>query len=164
MLAVEWGTFLANLVSFAILLWLLRRWAYPLLLRWMEGRRKAEEERLWAAKQAQERAQALAAERERELAEANRRAREILAQAEGEARRILSEARAEARAQAQAILQAAEEAARRLQEQALEDLRRSYAELVLMGAAEVLSREVKAQDHERFLAELTSRLDARLLS
>ena len=164
MLSFELGTFLANLASFAILVWALRRWAYPRILAWLEARRKAEEERLASAQKALEQAQALVAEREQLLAEANRTAREILARGEAEAKRALAEARLEARAQAQAILQAAQEAARRLQEQALEDLRRSYAELVVLGAAEVLGREVKPQDHERLLAELTGRLDARVLS
>lgn len=163
-MVLEWGTLLVNVLSFALLLWLLKRLFYRPVLNWLERRRKVEEERLSQAKVAQEKAATLLEARERELAEANRRAREIVVRAEAEAKRILSEARLEARAQARAILQAAEAAAARLQEEALVDLRRAYAELVLLGAREVLAREVRASDHERFLSELTARVDARLLS
>ena len=41
---------------------------------------------------------------------------------------------------------------------------RAYAELVILGASQVLEREVRPEDHQRLLSELTQRIDARLLS
>jgi len=169
--ALEWGTIvknlnwtlLFNLAVFALLLGLLRRFLYRPLLTWLDRRREVEEARLRTAQEAQGRAEVLLAEREAELAAANRRAREIVARAEAEAQSILQVARREARAQAQAILAEGEQAAARVREEALRDLRASYAELVVLGASQVLAREVRPADHERLLAELTSRVDARLL-
>jgi F-type H+-transporting ATPase subunit b len=169
---LEWGTivktinwtFIFNILNFALLLWLLKRLLYKPALRWLDARRAREEERIARAKEAEERALALLKKREEELAEANRKAREILAGAEAEAQRILREAREEARAQAQVILKEAEEAAARAREEALAELQRAYAELVVLGASQILEREVRPEDHERLLAELTQRLDASLLS
>ncbi len=170
-MTLEWGTIIKNLnwtlilnvVAFALLVWLLKHLLYKPVLAWLDGRRKLEEGRLRDAAAAQAQAQRLLEEREALLAEANRRARAIVTQAEAEAQGILRDARREARTQVQALLAEGEKAAARLREEALADLRRSYAELVVLGASKVLAREVRAGDHERLLAELTERLGPRLL-
>jgi len=41
----------------------------------------------------------------------------------------------------------------------VEDLRRSYAEIAVLGASRVLNREVNLSDHERLLNELLSEVD-----
>lgn len=156
-------TLILNLAIFALLVWLLKRFLFKPVVAWLDGRREIEERRLSAAEKAQAQAEELRTEREAELAGANRRAREIVAQAEAESQEILRTARREARLQAQAILAEGEKAADRLREEALVELRSSYAELVVLGASQVLAREVRPADHERLLAELTRRVDVRLL-
>ncbi|MFH1610018.1 MAG: F0F1 ATP synthase subunit B [Candidatus Bipolaricaulota bacterium] len=170
-MTLEWGTIvknlnwtlLFNLLNFALLVWLLKRFLFKPVLSWLDRRRELEEERLHHAQEAQAQAETLFQERETALAEANRRAREIVARAEAEAQGILRDARREARGQVQAILAEGEKAAVRLREDAFADLRDSYAELVVLGASQVLAREVRPADHERLLEELTARVDARLL-
>lgn len=170
-MTLEWGTIvknlnwtlLFNLLNFALLVWLLKRFLFKPVLSWLDRRRELEEQRLHRAKETQAQAEALLQEREAALAEANRRAREIVAQAEAETQSILRDARREARTQVQAILAEGEIAAARLQKDALSDLRNSYAELVVLGASQVLAREVRPADHQRLLEELTARVDARLL-
>lgn len=169
---LEWGTivktinwtFIFNLLAFALLLWILKRILYRPALRWIDARRAREEERLIRAREAEETARKLVQAREEALAQANRQAQKILKEAEGQAQEILKGARAEARAQAQRILQEAQAAASRAVEEALTELRREYAELVVLGASKVLEREVRPEDHERLLSELAQRIDSRLLS
>ena len=169
---LEWGTivksinwtFIFNIINFVLLVWLLKRLLYRRALAWLDARREREEQRITAAEELETRAQALLKESEDRLAQANRRAQEILAAAEAQAQDLLRQARAEARTQAQRIIREAEEAATRVKEEALADLRRAYAELVILGASQVLAREVRPEDHQRLLAELTARIDARLLS
>ena len=48
-------------------------------------------------------------------------------------------------------------------EQMVEELRRSYAEIAVLGAERVLDREVKLQDHKRLLDELLSEVDEEAL-
>jgi len=171
-LNLEWGTivktinwtFVFNLINFALLLWLLRRFLYRPALRWLDARRAREEERLRAAREAEEKAQELVKKQEELLAQANRRAQENLSAAEAQAQGLLRQAREEARAQAHRIIKEAEEAAARAREEALTELKRAYAELVILGASQVLEREVRPEDHQRLLSELTQRIDARLLS
>lgn len=170
-MALEWGTIvknlnwtlLFNLAMFALLVFLLKRLLFRPALAWLDRRRELEAERLRTAQAAQLRSEELFHLRESELADANRRAREIVAQAEAEARQLVRAARHEARAQAAAIVAEGEGTAARLREEALVDLQSSYADLVILGASKVLAREVRPADHERMLAELTQRVDRRLL-
>ncbi len=170
-MALEWGTIvknlnwtlLFNLAMFALLLWLLKRYLYRPVLSWLDRRREIEEEHLRAAQEAQAQAEDLLRARETELADANRRAREIVAQAEAEAQETLRAARREARIQAQSVVAEGEATAARVREEALVDLQSSYADLVVLGASQILAREVRPADHARLLAELTERVDKRLL-
>ncbi len=169
---LEWGTvveninwtWVINLINFALLLWLLKRFLFRPAATWLEGRRQAEQERLEKAEEAKAQGQALLSQREEALADANRRAREIVSQAESEAQQLVRQAREDARRQAQQIIEDGENEARRLKEQVSADLRRDYAELVLEGAQSVLRREVPPQDHQALLEELGQKLPQRLLS
>ncbi len=161
--SLNW-TLILNVIAFLLLVWALKRLLFARAIAWVEARRKLEEERISQAKALEAEAQALRAQAEKELTEANRQARAILAQAQAEAQKILHRAREEAREEARRILKDAEAAAARVQEEAWTDLRKAYAELVILGAAQVLGREVRPEDHARLLADLTGRLGPGLLS
>lgn len=161
--SLNW-TLIFNVISFLLLVWLLRRLLFRPALKWLEARRAAEESRLRKAKDLEAQAEELRKKAEEELAAANRLAREILARAEAEAREILRKAREEARQEARRILQDAERAAARVQEEALAELRKAYAELVVLAASQVLGREVSPKDHERLISEFLARLGPGALS
>lgn len=161
--SLNW-TLILNVAAFLLLVWALKRILYAPALKWLDARRKQEEERISRAKEAEAAALALRKKAEEELQEANRRARAVLAQAEVEAQEILRRAREEAREEARRILKEAEAKALRVQEEALKELQKAYAELVVLGAAQVLGREVRPEDHQRLLEELTSRLGPGILS
>lgn len=161
--SLNW-TLILNVISFLLLVWGLNRLLFRPALRWLEARRKLEEERISRAKAVEEEAEALRRKAEEELREANRRARAILAQAEAQAQGILRQAREDAREEAKRIIRDAEAASGRLMEEALVGLRKAYAELVVLAAAQVLGREVRPEDHRRLLEELAGRLGPGLLS
>lgn len=161
--SLNW-TLILNTAAFLLLVWVLKRVLFSRAIKWLESRRKLEEERISRAKDLEAQVLSLKKQAEEELREANRQARVILAQAEAEAQEILRRAREEAKAEAHRILREAEEAATRAQEEALQTLRKAYAELVVLGAAQVLGREVRPEDHAKLLAELASRLGPGLLS
>jgi len=72
---LEWGTvvktlnwtFVANLVNFAILLYLLKRFLFKPALAYLDRRRELIASRMEAARQSEEKAEQLAAQREQEL-------------------------------------------------------------------------------------------------
>ncbi|MGQ9700200.1 MAG: F0F1 ATP synthase subunit B [Candidatus Bipolaricaulaceae bacterium] len=161
--SLNW-TLILNIIAFLLLVWGLKRVLFARAMAWLDARRRAEEERISRAKTWEREALALRERAEEELLEANRQARAIRAQAEAEAQEILRRAREEAREEARRILKEAEAAISHMQEEALRELRKVYAELVVLGAAQVLGREVKLEDHMRLLAELSSRLGPGILS
>ncbi|MFO8033578.1 MAG: F0F1 ATP synthase subunit B [Candidatus Bipolaricaulota bacterium] len=169
---LEWGTvveninwtWVINLINFGILLWLLKRFLFRPASEWLEGRRNMEQQRLKRAKEAEAKGQAQLRQREEALADANRRAREIVSQAESEAQQLVRQARDDARRQAHQIVEGGEDEARRIKEEALAELRESYAQLVIQGAGSVLRREVRPEDHRALLEELGRELPERLLS
>ena len=154
----EWGkvvktinwTFIANLVNFALLLYLMKRFLFKPALDYLDKRRERIAARIQAAREGEEKAAQLVAEREEELKTAH--AQEIIAaakeDAKAEANRILAEARRQTE-QERSRMEA--------------ELRRAYAEIAVLGAARVLDREVKVKDHRHLLDQLLAEIDEQAL-
>ncbi len=168
---LEWGTvvktlnwtFIANLINFAILLYLLKRFLYKPALAYLDRRRELIASRMEKARKSEERAEELVAQREQELATAREQARRSLEEARTRAEEIVAESKGTARREAERILAEARRQIEQEREQMVEELRRSYAEIAVLGAERVLDREVKLQDHKRLLDELLSEVDEEAL-
>ena len=164
---LEWGTvvktlnwtFIANLVNFAILLYLMKRFLYKPALAYLDRRREQIASRMEAARQSEERAEQFATQREQELSAAREQAHRTLEDARARAEETVNEAKGTARQEGERILAEAQRQIEQEREQMKEDLRRSYAEIAVLGASRVLSREVNLSDHERLLNELLSEVD-----
>jgi len=168
---LEWGkivktlnlTFIANIVNFAILLYLLKRFLYKPALAYLDRRRELIASRMEAARQSEESADQLAVQREQELSAAREQARRTLEDARAHAEEIVNESKEAARQEGERIVAEARRQIEQEREEMMEDLRRSYAEIAVLGASRVLNREVKLSDHERLLNELLSEVDEEAL-
>jgi len=164
---LEWGrvvktlnwTFIANLVNFAILLYLMKRFLFKPALAYLDRRREQIASRMEAARQSEERAEQLATQREQELSVAREQAHRTLEDARARAEETVNEAKGTARQEGERIITEAQRQIEQEREQMKEDLRRSYAEIAVLGASRVLNREVNLSDHERLLDELLSEVD-----
>jgi len=164
---LEWGTvvktinwtFVANLVNFAILLYLLKRFLYKPALAYLDRRRELIASRMETARQSEERAGQLATQREQELTKAREQARRTLDEARARAEEIIAQSKGTAQQEGERILAEARRQTEQERAQMMDDLRRSYAEIAVLGAERVLDREVKLEDHERLLDELLSEVD-----
>ncbi len=164
---LEWGTvvktlnwtFIANLINFAILLYLLKRFLYKPALDYLDRRRERIASQMEAARKSEEKAEELATAREQELSAAREQANRTLEDARARAEEIVGDSKGTARQEAERIIADAKRQIEQEREQMKEDLRRSYAEIAVLGASRVLSREVKREDHERLLNELLSEVD-----
>src|SRR5438309_8661783 len=136
----NWKLFLSQVISFCIVAFLLRRFAYkPILAILEERRRKIEEGQLNAEKI------------RKELAEAEKRYQEIVAKANTDAQRMIDEAREssahlaerkqqEAIAAAEQILAKAKEAAALEHERQMQTLKRELGRLVVDTTAKVTGK------------------------
>lgn len=156
------GTFIAELIAFALLLWALNRWVLPPLSRAMAQRQETIRTQLEEAEQAKERMQA--AEREyRELLEKTRAdSNRIREEARAEGQAIIAELRAKAQQEADRVRQRGEEQLAAEREQVVSSLRAEIGQLAVTLAERIVGESMADEAAQRrvidrFLAELESR-------
>src|SRR5436189_4280338 len=154
----NWKLFLSQVISFCIVAFLLRRFAYkPILAVLEERRRKIEEGQLNAEKI------------KKQLAEAEERYAEILAEANAEAQKMIDEAREsgahlaerkqqEAIAAAEQIITKARETSAIEHERTMESLKRELGRLVVDTTAKVTGKVLTSADQERLQEETARQL------
>src|SRR5436305_11893269 len=149
----NWKLFLSQVISFCIVAFLLRRFAYkPILAVLEDRRRKVEEGQLNAEKI------------RKQLAEAEKRYQEIVAKANADAQRMIDEAREssahvaerkqqEAITAAEQILAKAKEAAALEHERQMQTLKRELGRLVVDTTAKVTGKVLTPEDQKRLQEE-----------
>src|SRR6059036_1867101 len=149
----NWKLFLSQVISFCIVVVLLRQFAYkPILAVLEERRRKIEEGQLNAEKI------------RKELAEAEKRYQEIIAKANADAQRMIDDAREsaahlserkqqEAIAAAEQIVAKAKEAAALEHERQMQTLKRELGRLVIDTTAKVTGKVLTPEDQKRLQEE-----------
>jgi len=153
---VDWNHFAAQCISFGIVAFLLQRYAYRPILAVLEDRKQRIKESLDNAEKIKQ-----------ELANAQTNAREILTQAGQQASKMIEEARAAAAkvqeqetqkaiAVAQSIVDKANQATQAEHARMLAELRREVGRLVVDATAKVTGKVLTLDDQHR-LAEETNR-------
>jgi F-type H+-transporting ATPase subunit b len=150
--------FLSQVVSFAIVAFLLRRFAYKPILTVLEERRQRIAEGLLNADKIKQ-----------ELAEAEKRYAEILAKANAQAQKMIDDAREssahlaerkqqEAITAAEQIVAKAQEASAMERERTMTDLKRELGRLVVDTTAKVTGKVLTADDQKRLQEEAARQL------
>jgi F-type H+-transporting ATPase subunit b len=156
----NWQLFLSQVVSFCIVAFLLRRFAYKPILGVLQERRRRIEEGLINADKIK-----------KELAEAEKRYQEILAKANADAQKMIDEAREssahlaerkeqEAIAAAEQILAKAREASALEHERTMAELKRELGHLVVETTAKVTGKVLTSDDQRRLQEEAARQLAA----
>ncbi len=145
--------FLSQVISFAIVAFLLRRFAYKPILAVLEDRRRRIEEGLINADKIK-----------KELAEAEKRYQEIVGKANAAAQKMIDEAREssahlaerkqqEAIAAAEQIIAKARESAALEHERTMESMKRELGRLVVETTAKVTGKVLTSEDQKRLQEE-----------
>src|SRR5881296_4321402 len=154
----NWKLFLSQVISFCIVAFLLRRFAYKPILAVLEDRRRKIEEGMLNAEKIR-----------KELAEAEKRYQEIVAKANADAQRMIDEAREssahlaerkqqEAIAAAEQIVAKAKEAAALEHERQMQNLKRELGRLVVDTTAKVTGKVLTPEDEKRLQEEAAHQL------
>lgn len=158
MISIDINQLVWSIINFAALFLLMRKFFWKSILGIMADREQEVASNLEQAENAREEAVKMKDDYERRLAEAQRRAEEIIGRATRKAEELSAEVKDKAQAEAAAILERAQEAIEREREQAMIQLRDQVAELALEVASKVMERSITDADHERlarkFLAEV----------
>lgn len=141
-LGIDWKLLIAQAVNFLILLWVLRRYAYQPMLKALETRTKKIEQGLKDAETSRTKLQGVIEEEKTILSAAREEARDILVEAEGNAKKrdalMLDETKAKIdRMIAEADTHLAEKQAKLLREAKAE-----LSEVVLLATEKVLGDKV----------------------
>jgi len=152
------ATILGQMVSFALLVWLTLKFVWPPLVEAMRERREKIAEGLAAAEKGSQQLEEASAETDRLIREAREQASDIIAQANRRSTEMIEEAKADARREGERLLENARSQIDQDLGRARAELRQEVAELVTLGAGQILGREVDAKAHSEMLDRLAGQL------
>jgi F-type H+-transporting ATPase subunit b len=157
------GLMIWTLVAFGLTFFVLKRWVFGPVQKMIDERRERIRQSIAEAEKAREEAHSLLEEH-----------RKLVAQARGDADRILAEARRVADAQRERVKEETEaDRQRRLEEtkrlieaethRALEQIRAEVADLTLIATERITGKVLDDEDHKRLIEEAVEGLDFSLL-
>jgi F-type H+-transporting ATPase subunit b len=147
------GTFFFEVICFAIILWVLTKYAVPQITVRIEQRQESIRQQFEDAESAKARLEAAEKEYTEALAETRRDASRLREQAQAERAEIVEEARTEARAQVQEMLAAADERLTTERQQAILSLRNEIGELAMTLSERIVHDSLNRDSRQRKLVE-----------
>ena len=152
---------LAQFVNFGLLLLLLGVFAYRPVLRILDQRAERIRESLEAAERARQESARSEEEVQRALGEARERAQQIVQQAQELGQRMEADAREGARTEAEALIARARDEIQRERDDAVEQVRREFADLAILAAERVINQSLDAPAHRSLVEEVLEESQAR---
>ena len=142
-----------EIISFALLLFILAKFAFPPILKTLEDRERKIKDSLDQAERNRAEAEERLKEYESKLRAAAREAEGILDQAKERAQRALEENEQRLMVEAERIKGAAKREIEHEREKAVREIRGQTADLVLLVAEQVVGRSLTDADHRRLAEE-----------
>ena len=158
LLKAEPGLIFWTVVTFVLLLVILRKFAWGPILAALEARENAIQKTIDDAERLQAEAQQMMAEHEARLAEAREERNKILDEARHAGEQVRSDVLDKARTEAEQILERAQRQLALEAEQAVQNIRAEAADLALSAAEKVIARSLNDDDHRRFASEAVAEL------
>lgn len=162
MLNIEPGLLIWTIVTFLILLFILRKVAWGPILTALEQRENTIRDSLEEAQRARQDAERLLAQNQQILADANREVQRLLEQGREEAERLRATMTEQAREEAQRLTEATRRDIARERQMAMQDLKTTAANLALVAAGHLLRTAMTSDDHRRIVTECLDRLPERV--
>lgn len=152
------ATLFAQMIVFAILIWVTMKWIWPPLMAAIEERQQKIAEGLAAADRSKKDL-AQAEEKVNEvIREARVKAAEIISQAEARRSQIIDQAKDEAIEEGNRQKTAAAAEIASMGNRAREELRKQVSAIAVAGTEKLLKREIDANAHKALLDELASQI------
>jgi F-type H+-transporting ATPase subunit b len=149
-----------TVVIFVILLFVLKRFAYPPILGYAAAREARIQAALDEASRQRAEAEQLLEQQRAELAQAKQQAQQVILEGKQAADRIRQELIETARVEQQEIIARARQEIEREREKAIEALRREAIDLAMAAAAKLVGERLTADDDRRIVTEYLQRVQA----
>ena len=138
-------------VIFALVLWLLWKYAWGPITNALAEREERIDASMTKAERALEEAKRIQSENEKNRREAEQEARQILREAREEAEKLREEEKAQTRREMQEMQKQAREEIEREKENALSELRSEVADLAIQAASKILDENLDDQRQRRLV-------------
>src|SRR5438034_6638473 len=157
-LGIYWPKLIAQMVNFAIVLFILWKFAYRPVLKILEERRQKVAEAMINAEKAREELKLTEAQRQQVLAETNAQANKLIEEARAAAAKVREQETQKAIREAEQIVAKAREAAALERTRMLADVKRELGRLVIATATKVTGKVLTPEDQRRLGEETTRAL------
>ncbi len=158
-LGINVQSLIAQIVNFVILLLVLGLVAYKPVLRMLDERSKRIKDSLEEAEVVKQQAAAAQDETKQRIAEATREGQEVVSRALKTGEELRAKAKVEAQAETEAMLTRARAEISRERDDAIDSVRREFADLTVMAAEKVINRSLDKTAHREVIAEVLEKSD-----
>ncbi len=158
MFKFEPGLIIWTLVSFFILLILLKKVAFPPILKGMKKREETIKQQLDEAQKTKKEAETLLDDYKRQLADARSEAQKIINEGKGLGESIRKEVIQKAQEESNQIVKRAQEEIELQKQKALMELQEKIADLSVMAASKVINKSLNLEDHRRLVEDYISKV------
>jgi F-type H+-transporting ATPase subunit b len=159
MINPEPGLAIWTIVTFLILFFVLRKFAFGPIQNMIDKRRDTIEESIRAADQTRRDAERMLAEYRESIAKAKHEAEEIIERAHKVGETTKTEIVVEAKQQAQKEVEDARNQIQRETRKALQEIKDQVADLAILAATKVTAKSMNTEDHLRLVNEAMSEVD-----
>ena len=150
-LGISLPTLLAQIVNFIILFGLLYLVAYKPIMRMLDERSKKIKESMEQTEFIKEQAARAEEEAEKRIEAAAKDGEEVIARAVRTGEELRREAQQEARQEAESLLTRARAEIRRERDEAIDELRKEFADLTILAAGKVIDRSLDKEAHRQLI-------------
>jgi F-type H+-transporting ATPase subunit b len=153
LLGINWKLFIAQLINFSIIVFVLWRWVFRPVTAALTARTKKIEESLEQAKKIQEEKDALVEHKRQELIRSQEEYEKIVAEAQSQAGKQKQEILAEAGVQSEKMIKAAESRIASEREKMLFEVKEELAGLVIEATEKVIAQKLDPKKDMQLIKE-----------
>jgi len=150
-LGINWGVLLTQVVTFVILLVLLRFVAYKPLMRMLDERSKRVKDSLEQAEAVKAQSAKTEEELKSQLAQASREGQERIERAIKAGEDIKQKAQADAKKEAEGLIVRARSEIQHERDEAIDGVRREFADLTVLAAGKVIEKSLDKKEHRELI-------------
>lgn len=150
-LGINLPTLLTQVVTFIILLVILRFVAYKPIMRMLDERSRRVKESMEQAESVKEQSARAEEELKKQLGEASREGQERIARAVKAGEEVKQKAQEEAKKEAETLLGRARAEIQRERDEAIGEVRREFADLTVLAAGKVIEKSLDKEEHRELI-------------
>tara|TARA_Y100000768_G_C23827754_1_gene609769 strand:+ start:308 stop:775 length:468 start_codon:yes stop_codon:yes gene_type:complete len=151
------ATLFGQMITFVVFVWFIKAYLWEPLTQAMENRTKQITDGLVAAEKGQQKIEQATIEFSTRIDEAKTKASSIITEAESKSKNIVEEARASAREEAKKIAKSSSQQLEQEINAAREKLKDDVAELSVLCAERIISKEVDKKMHDKIINEVLNK-------